>query len=344
LQAGLALLVERGYPMLRDPEYGWKWARFRALSAEYPGRPLILVLGTSRADMGFRPDALPAAQRDAAVVFNFAVTGAGPLIELLTLQRLLRAEVCPDWLIVEVLPPLLHQPPSVAEENRYSVDRLSWADLELFRRYWPADDPRWRGWCTAQLLPCFAHRFCLLSELRPGWLPGDVRCDRWHSLDCFGWLRSPFDRAAPDQYRRNVELVHQGYIPFLQDFHVSANADRALRELLDMCRRRGIGVVLVTMPEGSEFRSWYAAESLAAITDYLNTLAQEYGTRWVDARSWVADDQFFDSHHLVPAGATTFTERFGREVLPGLVANSATGPGPRTLAGSTHRRPVYSGP
>jgi hypothetical protein len=318
VQAAVAFLVERPYPMLRDPEYGWKWARLCALRSEHPGRPLVLVLGSSRADLGFRPEVLPVSAADGPVVFNFAVTGAGPLLELLTLQRLLRAGIHPDWLIVEVLPPLLHQPPEVAEENKYSLERLSWADLQLFRRYWPAHDPRWRAWCAAQLLPSFSHRFCLLSEVVPGWLPGDVRSDCWHLLDRFGWLRLLSEYAPPAQYRRNVEFARRGYEPYFRDFQISAKADRAVRELLDVCRRQGIGVVLVTMPEGSEFRSWYAADSLAAITTYLNGLGREYGSRWVDARAWVADDDFFDSHHLVSHGATVFTERFGREVLPDL--------------------------
>jgi hypothetical protein len=332
LQAGLAFLVEQRWPMLRDPEYGWKWTRLRALLAERPGRPLVVVLGTSRADLGFRPDALPALQQDAAVVFNFAVTGAGPLGELLQLQRLLSAGVCPDWVIVEVLPPLLHQPPPVAEENRFSLDRLSWAELQLFRRYWPAEDPHRGAWWAAQLPPCFAHRYCLLSELIPAWLPGDVRCDCWHTVDRFGWLRSRFDRQTPAEHRRKVELARQGYLPYLQGFHISANADRALRELLDECRQHGIGAVFVTLPESSEFRSWYAAETLALIAAYLKTLEREYGVPWVDARSWAADGDFFDGHHLVPHGATMFTERLGREVLPGLLAKSVSGPGPRTLS------------
>jgi hypothetical protein len=315
LQAGLAFLVEHRCPMLRDPEYGWKRERLRALLAESPGRPLVLVLGSSRAGVGFRPDALPVVSGDAPVVFNFAMTGAGPLLELLTLRRILGDGVHPDGLIVELLPPLLHQPPLAAEENRYSLDRLSWADLQLFRSYWPADDPRWRSWCAAQLVPCFSHRYCLLSELSPVLLPLDARSDCWHGLDRFGWLRSPFGHATAADSRRGTDRARREYALYLRDFHVSANPDRALRELLDLCRRDRIGVVLVIMPEGSEFRSWYAADTLATIAAYLNALERESGVHWVDARSWVADDDFFDSHHLVPHGAAVFTERFGREGL-----------------------------
>jgi hypothetical protein len=46
---------------------------------------------------------------------------------------------------------------------------------------------------------------------------------------------------------------------------------------------------------------------------YLGRLCRESGAAWVDARSWVADDLFFDNHHLLGRGAAAFTERFGRE-------------------------------
>jgi hypothetical protein len=35
----------------------------------------------------------------------------------------------------------------------------------------------------------------------------------------------------------------------------------------------------------------------------------------INGREWVADDDFSDSHHLLPHGAKVFTERLGREVL-----------------------------
>ena len=35
----------------------------------------------------------------------------------------------------------------------------------------------------------------------------------------------------------------------------------------------------------------------------------------IDARTWVDDRGFWDTHHMLPAGAHQFTERFGREAL-----------------------------
>src|SRR5262245_4077574 len=58
-QLALALFVEWGHPEIIDPEYGRRLQLLRERRAEAPGRPLVLVLGSSRTAMGFRPEALP---------------------------------------------------------------------------------------------------------------------------------------------------------------------------------------------------------------------------------------------------------------------------------------------
>ncbi len=73
------------------------------------------------------------------------------------------------------------------------------------------------------------------------------------------------------------------------------------------------------MPEGSIFQSWYPPATRAAIEEYLTRISREYRIPVVDARHWMADDYFWDSHHLDRRGATRFTRRFGQEVIPSLV-------------------------
>jgi hypothetical protein len=86
--------------LLRDPEYGTKRARL----AENRGRPLRLVLGSSRTNLGIHPVALPplpaVPARDGAptepVVFNASLMAAGPVLQLLCLRRLLSNGIRPD--------------------------------------------------------------------------------------------------------------------------------------------------------------------------------------------------------------------------------------------------------
>jgi hypothetical protein len=85
--------------------------------------------------------------------------------------------------------------------------------------------------------------------------------------------------------------------------------------MLTICRRRNIRALLLLMPEGSEFRSWYPPGSGPLIDRYLAVLGRQYGVPVIDARKWMADRYFFDSHHLLSKGATQFTQRLGQQVL-----------------------------
>src|SRR5439155_26027040 len=91
-------------------------------------------------------------------------------------------------------------------------------------------------------------------------------------------------------------------------------ADRPLRELLTLCRQQQIPAMLLLLPEGPEFQSWYAPPARAEIDAYVDRLSRDYGYPLVDARSWLSETAFFDSHHLHPDGATAFTQRFAQEV------------------------------
>jgi hypothetical protein len=82
-----------------------------------------------------------------------------------------------------------------------------------------------------------------------------------------------------------------------------------------LCRQQNIATTLLVMPEGPEFQSWYAPAARAEIDTYLSRLSRDYGIPLIDARSWLPDTAFFDSHHLHPDGATAFTQRFERAVF-----------------------------
>src|SRR5437899_2476061 len=91
-QAALIVVTDTCLPELRDPEYGHKLSRLRERLAEEPGHELIVILGSSRAGYGFRPEALRDRRTPdcvAPIVFNFGLTGAGPILEFVCLQRLL---------------------------------------------------------------------------------------------------------------------------------------------------------------------------------------------------------------------------------------------------------------
>jgi hypothetical protein len=327
LQLALAVAVEVWFPVLRDPEYGYKLAGLRRCLAQAPGRPLVLVLGSSRVGMGFRPDALPPlrpAHGPAPLVYNFAFTGAGPVGELVRLRGLLHEGIRPDWVILEIHPALLHQDRGTGEEAWTSVIRLSWHDLGVLARYTPRSREQYRSWLSSRLLPGFAHRFCILSRVAPGWLPwSELRQDGWQAVDPTGWLPYGKTSVTPEEYHRGMQFAFKQYLGCFHQYRITPRIDAAIREALDVCRGAGIRAVLLTMPEGEYYQSWYGPAALAQIDAYVRGLSREYQVPWVDARSWCPAECFFDNHHLLPSGAAFFTERFGREVLQPLVDDPA---------------------
>jgi hypothetical protein len=317
-QLGLTAATEFHRPELRDPEFGYKLAHLRNLLAKKPGRPLVLALGSSRTQLAFRPALLARDCPDAAdqlVAFNFGLVGAGPVTELVALRRLLDHGVRPDVLVLEVLPPLLHQEPGFSEEDSINLNRLGWRDWERVRGYFTRSDRAYRRWVRAQLVPSWANRRCVVSRAAPAWLPWPARQDGWWDYtDRSGWMAYRAD-ATPAQRRHGLDHARREYAPALQQFHVTDVPDRALRETLALCRREGIAVVLVLTPESSEFRGWYPSAALAEIDAYLARLSADCTVPVVDAREWLADDDFLDGHHVLPAGADRFSARLGQTLV-----------------------------
>ncbi len=323
LQLGLGLCMDRWQPELRDPEYGYKLMRLRERLREEPGHPLMLIIGSSRAGLGVNPGVLTAAlppSSDSPTIFNFALTGSGPFMELMFLRRLLAAGIHPRWLVIEVLPPLLHQDDPWGEALWLDTNRLAWEDLPLLWKNTTDCWTRYACWLHARLAPWSFYRFCILSRYAPQWLPLGARQDGWLGMDRSGWIAYHVSSVSSEEYRKGRDFALKQYGPALYQFHVSARPDRNMRQLLDLCRRKQIKPVLLVMPEGAEFRSWYKPEARQAIDTYLDGLSREYDIPLIDARSWLADSSFCDSHHLLPSGAKAFSQRFAQEFLRPLLA------------------------
>lgn len=315
-QLGLSL-TQRWDPTYRDPLFGEKLFLLQQQRAARPGRPLVLFLGTSRFIFGIRPDVLSAAlpaDRPEPVVFNFGEIGAGPIFNLLYLNRLLQRGIRPQCLFVEVWPLHLSKSCQHVEEDRLAGQALEWCDLRVLRGFTEYRPDDWRRWLVAQVAPWYATRLVLLRRWAEGWLPPgsgrpssvDIDEQGWHGAE--GLPEGPEKHHLVHAYQRSVE-------PTLHSLVFSPVEDRALREVLATCRRQGIAVALVFMPEGPDFQSWYPPALRAEVDRYLGGLSRQYRVPYVDARNWAPDTALVDSFHLNRAGATAFSERFGREVL-----------------------------
>ena len=322
-QLGLGLWLARLHPELRDPEFSSVLAGVRARIAEAPDRPLVLVLGSSRPANALRPTIVSAALADVEPtpnVCNAALLWGGPLHELLVFHRLLAEGVRPEWLLIEVFPPMLTQQGGFTEESFITVRGLEWSDGPLVYRYFAQ---RWSGlWRCLQegAAPVLCHRARVLEQYAPDFLPrheGPIifwpDCGRRNPAEA-GWLPTP-ERGSEADFQRRLDTAREPMRQTLASFQVKAAADRALRELLDECRRRRIRTALMLMPEHSALRGLYTPTTHARLDSYLTQLRQEYGLFIFDTRDWVADEDFFDMPHVLPRGAGPFSERFGRELL-----------------------------
>jgi hypothetical protein len=314
LQAAFAIALDRWNPELVDPEYQLRLTTLRARKKEAPDRPILMILGSSRTALAFRPESvpsLPTSSGSNALPFNFSHYGAGPLFNLMELRRLLDDGIRPTWLVVEVMPAY------------YTYDNSAWLmlnaesrDYSLLCRYLPSwrlygdylkrcvktapkyptellryHVPRWDGDRVSPIKGVTELGACLLLE---------------HTVD------EP-TRSLRTAATRGVFGRH------LASFCLSPIAERATREILALCRDNGIKVALVITPEGSTFREWYPADAYPHLIQSVTAMCEDFSVPLVDGRDWLQDQDFFDYHHVIESGAMLFTRRLTDEVLRPLV-------------------------
>lgn len=319
---------QRRLPHLRDPDFGRKLADLQALRRARPGRPLAVLLGSSRVNMGLRPELLAAVRAPDGgdvVVYNFGLNAAGPLRQLLTLHRLLAAGIRPDWICIEFWPRNCGVEGRF-EPHSFDVVRLNRRELDLWGRY--TGDPKdlRRRWWDAQLTPAYSSRFVLLSLYAPLWVPDRLRSATggWR-FDRYGWTH--FETRLRGEELRNHCNALLGSGPFFwpDQPRLAPTSLQAFADLFALCRRAGIHVALLVLPEGPDLRAGYPAEVKTAVDAYLEDIRGTAGVPAFDLRAWMPADALPDGIHLSPAGAAAFSQRFGREVLQPFVRDQAAG-------------------
>jgi hypothetical protein len=332
LQGGLRLYVEHCDPALRDPEYTVRLARLRQ-GGTGPDRPLrVVMLGSSRTLCGLRAaslgESLTSRLGRPVQVENFGEPGFNPAHHLFRWRRLRHDGVRPDLLLVEVMPAHLNasRPLYTSREARfYPTERLRRSDLATVEFVTGEHNPGLRRqWWLDQGFPWYAHREELLRRWVHCFLPAEIRGRLIDALNDCGDMILP---AAKEQLMRTPQArarAHQEYAVALADFHRGGTGCAALHQLLEDCRTDGVPVVLVLMPEGPAFRGWFPESIHRQTRAWLEQLRAEYGVTVVDARDWIGEEEFYDSHHLIGAGSVSFTERLGREAVLPLLQGTAS--------------------
>ncbi len=314
-QLGMLAVMNRWHPTLYDAVYRFKWQALSRRATRAPDRPLLVMVGSSRTQMGLQAkqlEGLRAPDGQPFLAYNFGVPTAGPFREWLHLSDMLDAGIRPRLLLVEFPTPLLNHPrkDNASEENWASAPWMSARQLVRLWPYFARPDRMGSGWLSARLAPCYVFRSQLHAALLEKWQLGEVQpVSPPH--DPWGWqLPKPLGPQA------RMALLGNTYVLFhssLQNYRLGEGSARALRDLLERCRRENVPVALVVMPESRTFRSWYSPEGRAAPRRLLAEL-QAAGTRVIDASEWVADEDFVDGQHLLAEGSKVFTTRLRAEL------------------------------
>lgn len=316
-QLAFIVLIDVWVPEFYDAEYGARLGLLKERLAEAPESPVLVVVGSSRIGLGFRPEKLPSLTTPSGEVvlpFNFAHLAAGPKVNLLMVERLLREKVRPRWLVVEVVPSFIgHETASMA------ISCTGAGDLPVLQKFIAP----WRVWgvyVRSRLNCWYKHRLGILSRIAPNWITTASRQDVV-TLDPLGgdtgWMSQA--AVAEEVQRTLTKRTFDGVKQDFAQFRIDPTTDGAMRALLDRCRQEAIDVTLLLLPESRGFRECYPPAVAEQINSYVAGLAEEYQLTVVDARTWMPDELFFDGHHMLSAGADQFTQQFGEQVLRPLV-------------------------
>ena len=316
LQVGLGALCRSGVVIPRDlTSFTYRAIRLGDRLQALAEPPFLAVMfGSSRTRNGVQAGVIE--QRLASWVehkplaFNFGVAGGGHIYSYYSLHRMLAEGIRPNLAVFEVFPPFL---------AGQAITELQW----FGNRDWSAqvdDDEGLRidvgdfsnRWWETWLVPSYSYRFHLLNVIAPKILPGHLRGNDLSNADEFGWVAN----EAPPQTQRSIEHVRRQFASHFDGFRLGGPSAKALRRAVDLCDQNGIRVALVLLPEASQMRTWYSPDMTSQVDHFLHRLHEETSVPIVDARDWVADEDFSDANHLRVSGATAFTQRFAREALP----------------------------
>lgn len=324
----IPLLCEHRWQKIGPHFEGRKWPGLRRVATNRADRPLLVALGSSRIGWALRSDRLngmPDSDARPFLVYNFGIPSSGPISHLAYFRQMLNEGIRLRLLLIEINPYFLCEPEHGAKVEEELIGFESFG----FRRF-------------LQSLPYLYHRKKMASQSFAGrvfpwyafrkhiWREGLYwvkhrrlpYVNTYGFIDEWGWhlcWNVPFHPLVRNLL---VEKDRLAYASVLRRFGRGSKSCKALRAILELCRREKIPAALVWTPESSEFRSWYSEETKAKLHDLLDELRQTYGVAVIDATTWVFDEDFEDGLHVVRHGADVFTFRL-RDELSRFLAQTA---------------------
>lgn len=305
----MSVAIETVQPEWRDPEFGHRIKRLRTIHAAAPDRPLVLFLGTSRAQNAFDPAAMGFADEPGSpLVFNFGQSGALPVKVWLTFERIRDAGIRPSAILVETLPFWLFSDGPVEVQFENMVPRLSATDLHHLAPY-SADPGSLRTkWLAARVAPWHAQRVVLMSHWLPRWQRWGERIDpQWDGMAPNGFVPYPQQFANAEFRPIATAHAHEEYGGVYAGFGIGETSRRALGDLVARCRSEGIAVAFVEPPVSPMFRSWFKPGVWVDGENHLRAFARELGVEVFPPFEGLAEADFIDGHHMLENAAEKYS-------------------------------------
>jgi hypothetical protein len=288
--------------------------------AEWPDRPLVLMLGSSRMDRAFQSGLLsgqPAPDGRAMLAFNLGVPTVGGMHEMMYLSDLLAEGVRPRLLLVEfVSTHLIRSIRGLQSEEHFTVPAwIGFHQLFFMQRYFTNRKRAWSEWLESRLAPWYGYRWWIHEHLQGLHSCPERQFDQSRRpIDPFGWRLLRDLPNTPGAHAVRWAIAYNMYGQTLKNFKLGAKPAQALIDLFDCCRRENIPVALVMPPVSPAFRELFCPEGQAEIDNFVAHLKNRFNLDIIDATDWLADEDFDDGHHVMISGASKFTARLIPEV------------------------------
>jgi hypothetical protein len=301
-------------PYLEDLSFAHRFGQLHSrVRSASPSKPtVVIMLGSSRTLNLFNARVIEAAlqedRQSPYLIHNLGFTGAGPVVQYLTLKRLLSAGIRPDLVLVEFCPIFHHSLGSELQDIAwFDPNRLldgEAQDLAPFglvrpsRSLWDRVVPTWYG-----------GREFLTRPTCNGLPPNTAHFPRTDA-----WGHWPLNRQTAETRARNFKKTRDDYAPILQNWSPGRGI-AVLQLLLNRCHNDGIPVLLVMTPEAPSMRSWYSADAKKRVQEFVDHRGAGPDWPFIDAWTWLEEDDFEDSHHANVDGARKFSNRLTQEFL-----------------------------
>ena len=306
---GLVALVETAKPEWRDPEFGHHLRQIEAWQHEWPDRPLVVVIGSSRTQMGVSPAAmgLPNGPAD-PLVYNFGYRGAQPIWAWLNLMRLLDRGIKPDFVLVHIALAECGIPHPAEDQFAAWSSRLSGADVRRLQPY-TEDTLRLPAlWAATRLTGWSRFAECIRSDVLPDWQPRRTRRSySWEHMDRHGFVPLLRQGIPPESREEVLQRALQRHARSVAGRHVSEITRRAHRDLVDRCAAEGIPVAFAWTPESPRYREAHGRAGAEAVVEYTQFINRELQTDVFPAPLHLEETEFADGYHLLPPGAARYS-------------------------------------